>query len=91
MSKKTEKALRRLDAALQEAAPEEAPVDTCEKELARKSKYKIYNADETDTDPESYSDQLLKPRRKFLAWLLLVLGLLAGAVWYLWQQGVIPW
>ena len=90
MSKKTEKALRQLDIALQEAAPEADPVEVYEKELMRKSKYKIYNADTTDADPEDYSQALLKPRKKFSLWPLLLLGFLA-AIWYLWQQGVIPW
>ena len=89
MSRKTDKELRRLDAALQEAAPEEDPMDTYEKELAQKEKIKIYNADRTDTDPEEYSTELLKKRKKF-PWLPALL-LLAAVVWYLWQQGVIPW
>ncbi len=91
MSKKENKALNRLDAALQELTPPEDPMDTYEKELAQKSKYKIYNTDCTDTDPETYSDALFKPRRRFPVLLLLVLAVLAGLLWYLWQQGVIPW
>ena len=91
MSKKENKALERLDAALQEAAPEEDPMDTFEKKLAQKTKVKIYNTDKADTDPEVYSNALLRPRKKFPVWLLLALGLLAAAAWYLWQQGVILW
>ena len=90
MSKKTEKVLRQLDVALQEAAPEADPMETYEKELVRKSKCKIYNADTTDADPETYSQALLKPKKKFPLWPLLLLGLLA-VIWYLWQQGVIIW
>jgi len=93
MSKQSEKALKRLDAALLDAAPEETdPLDAYEKDMQRKQHYKAYNADRIDGDLESYSQQLLKPRRR-VSWLavLLLLGLLAGAAWLLWQQGVISW
>ena len=87
MSKKDQEKLRRLNAALlakdgetQESS--EQPAISC----------KAYNTDRTDIPPESYEKALARPKKRISPFLIfLLLALLAGAAWLVYQQGVRLW
>ena len=77
MKKQELEALRRLEAALLEQPPEEAPtddaIDDTWVELAG-SEYDVYNTDDADVDMETYSEEVHRgsQRTPFLSFLMVV-------------------
>lgn len=86
MYRDTREELERLESAL--LAEEDTPDMPGEDTPARQSfasGYKAYNSDKTDADPEVYSRALLRPQKRGLGRVLLIVFLMlcAAAVYWL--------
>ena len=95
MFKDTKKELERLEAELLEQEPEESEEDLLDDdddfgeetpEIYRNfsNRYKAYNTDRTDWDPDDPAEELeRKPKRGFaLLWLLLLAGVIGVLAWW---------
>ena len=95
MFKDTKKELERLEAELLEQEPEESEADLLDDdddfgeetpEIYRNfsNRYKAYNTDRTDWDPDDLAEELVRrPKRGFaLVWLLLLAGVIGVLAWW---------
>lgn len=102
MFKDTKKELERLEAELREEEPEEwdeeDPLldddddfgeETPEVYRNFSNRYKAYNADRTDWDPEDLGEALgRRPRRGLAVFLLLLAGVIAALAWWYFGGGL---
>ena len=103
MFKDTKKELERLEAELLEDEPEqwdeEDPLldddddfgeETPEVYRNFSNRYKAYNADRTDWDPEDLGEELeRRPRRGWIVFLLiLMVGVIAALIWWYFGGGL---
>ena len=96
MFKDTKKELERLEAELLEQEPEESEEEDLldddddfgeeTPEIYRNfsNRYKAYNTDRTDWDPDDLAEELeRRPKRGFaLLWLLLLAGVIGALAWW---------
>lgn len=106
MFRDTKEALERLNAALteEETEPQEAPAAEDAEHTRRfrldevedTPRYRAYNADRTEEDPEDLSEKVLAPQKRGATTVLAVLtvlltvGLLVLGWLYLKQRGLLP-
>lgn len=102
MFKDAQKELERLEAELREEEPEEwdeeDPLldddddfgeETPEVYRNFSNRYKAYNADRTDWDPEDLGEALeRRPRRGLAVFLLLLAGVIAALAWWYFGGGL---
>ena len=102
MFKDTKKELERLEAELREEEPEELDEEdplldddddfgeeTPEVYRNFSNRYKAYNADRTDWDPEDLGEALeRRPRRGLAVFLLLLAGVIAALAWWYFGGGL---
>ena len=103
MFKDTKKELERLEAELREDEPEqwdeEDPLldddddfgeETPEVYRNFSNRYRAYNADRTDWDPEDLGEELeRRPRRGWIVFLLmLMVGVIAALIWWYFGGGL---